>query len=121
MPDATLREARTTTKRVARTFSLACRLLPRHLRDDVYRLYLVFRTLDDLVDDGHPHAHARVGAVEAWCDGDPGRRTREVAMLDALARRYALPRDALRDFCAGMRFDLAAGTCTGEDDLDRYC
>src|SRR5215213_4747682 len=104
-------EARATTRSVARTFSLACRLLPRAVRDDVYRLYLVFRTLDDLVDDGHPHAEARVAAVEAWCDGARGRRTREVAMLAALDRRHRIPRDALRDFCAGMRFDLAAGTC----------
>ena len=44
-----LLEARETTRRVARTFSAACRLLPRGLRDDVYLLYLVFRTLDDLV------------------------------------------------------------------------
>ena len=47
---AVLHEARDTTRRVARTFALACRLLPRPLRDDVYLLYLVFRTLDDLVD-----------------------------------------------------------------------
>ena len=26
------------------------------MRDDVYRLYLVFRTLDDLVDEGEPGA-----------------------------------------------------------------
>ena len=66
-------EARDTTRRVARTFSLACRMLPRAIRDDVYLLYLVFRTLDDLVDEGAPAVvAARVGAVEAWCDGLPG-------------------------------------------------
>jgi len=57
-----LAEARATTNRVARTFSIACRLLPRELRDDVYLLYLVFRTLDDLVDDGMPEASARIAA-----------------------------------------------------------
>ena len=46
-----LAEARATTNRVARTFALACRLLPRAIRADVYRLYVVFRALDDLVDD----------------------------------------------------------------------
>ena len=59
---ATLVEARDTTRRVARTFALACRMLPRDLRDDVYLLYLVFRTLDDLVDEGRPAAPARVAA-----------------------------------------------------------
>ncbi len=57
-------EARDTTNRVARTFSIATRLLPRDVRDDVYCLYLVFRTLDDLVDDGLPEAEERVAAVE---------------------------------------------------------
>ena len=64
--DATLSMARDTTRRVARTFALACRLLPRSVRDDVYRLYLVFRVLDDLVDFGDPAANERVAAVEAW-------------------------------------------------------
>src|SRR3712207_8187923 len=102
MPDATLREARTTTKRVARTFSLACRLLPRHLRDDVYRLYLVFRTLDDLVDEHRPEAAERLTAVEDWCAGAPPRSP-ETAILADLDARHDLPRDALADFCRGMR------------------
>ena len=64
-----LTEARLTTRRVARTFALACRLLPREVRDDVYLLYLVFRTLDDLVDDGIPGAAEHVAAVTAWARG----------------------------------------------------
>ena len=70
-----LAEARATTRRVARTFALACRLLPRDVRDDVYLLYLVFRTLDDLVDEDEPGAAARVAAVEAWARGRAGDRT----------------------------------------------
>ncbi len=120
MTDAVLLEARDTTRRVARTFSLACRLLPRGVRDDVYRLYLVFRTLDDLVDEGRSEAEARVAAVERWCDGAPVISP-EVAILDDLARRHPLPRHALRDFCAGMRFDLERGENRTEADLDTYC
>ncbi len=119
-PDPVLLEARTTTKRVARTFALACRLLPRAQRDDVYRLYLVFRTLDDLVDDGDPAAAERVGAVEAWCrDGSVG--SREAAVLASLAERHPLPRDALRDFCRGMRDDLGGTAIATEDALEVYC
>jgi phytoene synthase len=114
-------EARATTRELARTFSLACRLLPRALRDDVYLLYLVFRTLDDLVDDGARDAAARVAAVEAWCERRPGERTREVAVLDGLARRHPLPRAALREFCHGMRQDLAAERFPTEADVDAYC
>jgi phytoene synthase len=117
---AGLTEARATTKRVARTFALACKLLPRDVRDDVYLLYLVFRTLDDLVDDGDPHAAARLDAVEAWCAGEPARSP-EVALLAGLARRHPLPRRALADFCLGMRHDLRGAPIETEAELDVYC
>lgn len=120
MPDVDLLEARETTKRAARTFSLACRLLPRDVRDDVYLLYLVFRTLDDAVDEGEPDADERLAAVEAWAAGEPAA-SREVRVLDALAARHPLPRDAFADFCRGMRDDLEAVPIETEDDLDRYC
>lgn len=118
--DVALTQARATTKRVARTFALACRLLPRELRDDVYRLYLVFRTLDDLVDGGDPRAAGRLAAVEAWCAGRPASSP-EVRLLMALDRRRPLPRHALADFCAGMRHDLTRARIETETDLDVYC
>ena len=118
--DPRLLEARATTKRVARTFALACRLLPRSLRDDVYLLYLVFRTLDDLVDTGDPDAPARLDAVEAWSAGEPAD-SRETRLLSELERRHPLPRYALADFCKGMRDDLAGATIATETELDVYC
>ncbi len=118
---STLVLARSTTNRVARTFSLACRLLPRGVRDDVYLLYLVFRTLDDLVDEGRPDAPERVGAVEAWAAGEPAEPTLEVRILESLATRHDLPRQALSDFCAGMRQDLVGADFLTEADVDRYC
>jgi 15-cis-phytoene synthase len=118
--DLGLTEARATTKRVARTFALAARLLPRSLRDDVYRLYLVFRTLDDLVDTGDPHAARRLAEVEAWCAGGPAS-SREVRLLADLARRRPLPRNVIADFCAGMRHDLEGARIGSETDLDIYC
>ena len=74
-PDPILAEARDTTRRVARTFSLACRLLPRDVRDDVYRLYLVFRTLDDLVDFGDPRATRE--AISVLASSAPATRWRK--------------------------------------------
>lgn len=118
--DDALLEARATTQRVARTFSLACRLLPRGIRDDVYRLYFVFRTLDDLVDDGVPQAEAHVAAVEAWCAG-ARPSTPETRLLADLGTRHDLPRTALADFCAGMRDDLCGRPIETETELDRYC
>jgi phytoene synthase len=120
-PPPSVAQARATTNRVARTFAIACRLLPRGLRDDVYLLYLVFRTLDDLVDDGRPEAEARIEAVEAWAARDLGPATPETATLSALAARHPLPRDAVADFCAGMRQDLAEETFPTQGDVDRYC
>jgi phytoene synthase len=114
-------EARSTTQRVARTFSIACRLLPRSVRDDVYLLYLLFRTVDDLVDDGAPDAQERVAAIEAWADGALAPATSEVALLGTLGQRHRLPREPFADFCAGMRHDLAGATLATEADVDRYC
>lgn len=139
---ALLPEARATIERVARTFALAARLLPRAVREDVDLLYLVLRTLDDLVDlegsrDGGPRtadAEARLAAVEAWAHGGAPATssgamegsempvTRETRILDDLVRRHpALPRDAIGDFTAGMRQDLAGPRITTEGELDIYC
>ena len=118
--DATVAEARRTTRRVARTFAVACRMLPRHVRDDVYLLYLVFRTLDDLVDERDPAAEMRVAAVEAWARSGEAASP-EARILDALARRRALPREPFLEFCRGMRDDLERAPVPTEADLDRYC
>lgn len=114
-------EARVVMARVARTFDLATRLLPPEVRTDVRRLYLVLRTLDDLVDHGSPDAGARLAAVEAWAGGEAADG-REAELLADLARRHpSLPRDAVADFCAGMRADLAGPRHATAADLDRYC
>ncbi len=118
--DAVLLEARGTTRRVARTFALACRLLPGDVRDDVYRLYLVFRWLDDLVDEDDPRAATAIAAVEEWV-ADGRVRGREAGVLAELDRRHGLPRDALGDFCLGMRDDLEGASLDTEDELDQYC
>jgi len=80
----------------------------------------VFRTLDDLVDEGDPGAAAALTAVDAWCQAGTVA-TRETAVLADLARRYALPRAALQDFCEGMRDDLDGRHPQTEADLDLYC
>lgn len=120
-PTDVLDEARRTTRRVARTFSIACRLLPGDVRDDVYLLYLVFRTLDDLTDTADAAAEHRIAAVERWALGAAHPATPETEILTELASRHDLPRDALGDFCAGMRFDLAGGRPATEAEADLYC
>jgi 15-cis-phytoene synthase len=117
---AAVAEARATTQRVARTFAIACRLLPPRVRDDVYLLYLVFRTLDDLVDDGDARAWERLTLVEAWCEDDVVASP-EAAILAHLDRRHPIPRDAMIDFCRGMWSDLANAPMITEADVDTYC
>lgn len=118
--DSYLPEAEEVMQNAARTFSLAARLLPATLRDDVVLLYLVLRTLDDLVDEQSPDADAAVAAVETWLVTDE-TSTRETVILADLTTRYGLPRPALVAFLQGMRDDLATPAIETEGDLDVYC
>lgn len=118
--DAYLPEAEEVMQNVARTFSLAAKLLPAVVRDDVVLLYLVLRTLDDLVDEQRPEAADAVGAVETWLvTGET--TTRETVILQDLADRHPLPRPALAAFLQGMRDDLSPPVIETEADLDVYC
>ena len=129
---ALLPEARQTINRVARSFSLAAQLLPNQIRNDVELLYLVLRTLDDLVDvdvraggSTRDAAERRIAAAEAWASGETdgtAAASRELVILDDLARRHPdLPRDAVRDFLAGMRADLAGPRIATNENAAHYC
>ena len=118
--DAYLPEAQEVMTGAARTFSLAARLLPATVRDDVVLLYLVLRTLDDLVDERSPDAAAAIAAVELWLVTDEPT-SRETTILADLSDRYGLPRPALVAFLQGMRDDLEPPRIETEGDLDVYC
>jgi phytoene synthase len=118
--DSYLPEAQEVMENAARTFSLAARLLPATVRDDVVLLYLVLRTLDDLVDERSPEAAAAIAAVETWLvTGETS--SRETTILADLTERYGLPRPALVAFLQGMRDDLEPPQIETEGDLDVYC
>ena len=115
-----LLEAVATTRHHAHTFALATRLLPRPLRNDVYLLYMVCRTLDDLVDEHHPEAATRLRQVAAWADGR-APLGREERILDDLFGRYpGMPREAIADFCDGQAYDLRPVRMENEAELDTY-
>ncbi len=114
-----LPEAEQVMQSVSRTFSVAARLLPTAIRDDVVLLYLVLRTIDDLVDDGDDGAAGAVGALESWI-GTGEVTSRETAILQDLSCRHRLPRGAMAAFARGMRDDLAGPDIRTEDDLDVY-
>jgi phytoene/squalene synthetase len=102
------------------TFAPGLPLLPQDIRADIQRLYHLLRTLDDLVDDDHPHAEQRVDAVERWARNEHAD-TYETRILNELSRRHTLPKQAFLDFCRGMRHDIARAVIHTEDDLELYC
>lgn len=109
------------TNSVARTFSLAIRFLPVPVRNDVYLLYLVVRTLDDLVDTQRPEARNRIEQVVDWAKGGGASAGREEAILEYLFEKYpAMPRDAVTDFCIGQLAELTDTCFETEDDLDLH-
>jgi phytoene synthase len=128
---ALLPEAQATINRVARSFALAARFLPREVRDDINLLYLALRRLDDLVDLEAPSGSAqradaqqRLAAIRTWLStgavaeagGD------ELAIFVDLQRRTpALPTDAIGAFLDGMESDLAGPVMESDANLDLYC
>ncbi len=102
------------------TFAPALRCLPAPVRADVECLYRVLRTLDDLVDEDDPSASERVQAVERWARREAAVSP-ETRALGGLHRRRPFTREALLDFCAGMRHDIARASVEDEHDFERYC
>ena len=128
---ALLPEAQATINRVARSFALAARFLPREVRDDINLLYLALRRLDDLVDLEAPSgstqradAQQRLAAIRTWLnsgaiEADGGE---ELAIFVDLQRRTpSLPIDAIGAFLDGMESDLAGPVMESDADLDHYC
>jgi 15-cis-phytoene synthase len=107
------------------TFTPGLALLSGELKADVQSLYRVLRSLDDLVDEDDPQAARRVGAVEVWArggeDSPDDADTPETRALGDLARRHQLPRQALLEFCAGMRHDMARASIEDDEEFERYC
>ena len=102
------------------TLAPGLRLLPDNIRTDVYRLYDVLRRLDDLVDKDRPEAAHHLAAVEDWVR-QTHTSTYETRVLTELSQRHELPKQALLEFCRGMRHDIARTTIDTEGDLELYC
>ena len=138
-PDASVREAeaidacRAQTRRLARSFHHAMRLTPEPGFSGLCVVYAWMHAADEIADGPAPPGSDRRAAAERFW-----RRTEEVldgadrtgcppgdaALWPALAwaaRRFALPRDALRGVVDGQLADLAFTQPVTEAELDRYC
>jgi phytoene synthase len=104
----------------ASTFSAGLQLLPSHLGRDARALYLLLRTIDDLVDERDPEARSRVRAMERWTRG-AAPESPETRTLESLSERYEISPLAVGEFCEGMRHDLNHARIETEADLERYC
>jgi phytoene synthase len=104
----------------ASTFSAGLQLLPSHLRRDARALYLLLRTIDDLVDEHDPEARSRVQAMERWARG-AAPESPETRTLENLSDRYPISPAAISEFCEGMRNDLESAPIETEADLEHYC
>ena len=128
---ALLPEAQATINRVARSFALAARFLPRDVRDDINLLYLALRRLDDLVDLEAPSGSAqradaqqRLAAIRTWLNTgtiDQAGGDDLAIFVDLQRRTPALPTDAISAFLDGMESDLAGPVMESDADLDLYC
>jgi phytoene synthase len=128
---ALLPEAQATINRVARSFALAARFLPRQVRDDINLLYLALRRLDDLVDLEAPSGSAqradavrRLAAIRTWLSSgaiDTAAGDELAIFVDLQRRTPRLPTDAIGAFLDGMEGDLAGPTMESDADLDLYC
>jgi phytoene synthase len=128
---ALLPEAQATINRVARSFSLAARFLPRQVRDDINLLYLALRRLDDLVDLEAPSGSAqradaqrRIAAIRTWLSTsviDAAGGDELAIFVDLQRRTPTLPIDAIGAFLDGMEGDLSGPVMESDADLDLYC
>jgi 15-cis-phytoene synthase len=128
---ALLPEAQATINRVARSFALAARFLPREVRDDINLLYLALRRLDDLVDLEAPSdsaqradAQRRISAIRIWLSTsviDAAGGDELAIFVDLQHRSPTLPIDAIGAFLDGMEGDLAGPVMERDADLDLYC
>ncbi len=110
----------------SRSFSLAARLLPANVREDVETLYAWCRWCDDAVDQAPSVEAARNRLqllredVERIYQGEPPSHPAS-KWLASLVHRYQIPRELPLDLLAGMATDLDDPSLTTVDDLLLYC
>ncbi|MDQ0708798.1 phytoene synthase [Arthrobacter woluwensis] len=111
-------------RRYSTSFSLACRLLPRPVRQDIANVYALVRLADEVVDGAAAHAGFTAEEVLACLDGleretllalDCGYSANPVVHAFAgTARRTGIDPSLVTPFFASMRRDCVAAPHTAE-------
>jgi 15-cis-phytoene synthase len=125
------REAVAACRRVleekSKSFSLAAKLLPSALRDEIAVVYAYCRHVDDAID-GVP-ADAREAALvtlraeldAVYGDAAPIQENAMLVAFAEVARSRALPRRYCEELLAGMEMDVLGQRYETLDDLLLYC
>ncbi|MDG2220862.1 MAG: phytoene/squalene synthase family protein [Rubripirellula sp.] len=110
----------------SRSFSFASCLLPRHIRDDVRKLYAWCRWCDDAVDSASTLAEAKIRLETLQADVDRIYRGEQVRhrssqWLAELVDRHGIRKDYPVALLDAMAMDLELGQIQSERELLRYC
>jgi phytoene synthase len=114
------------SRREARNFHHAFRLLPAERRRSMCALYAFMRRSDDLADDDAP-ANQKAEALTAWrAELDAALDGRESSWpgFPALAetvRRFSIPPALLHEVLDGVEMDLSPRRFADFDELAGYC
>ena len=122
-----LEEAREVTRRHARSFHFASKLLPRERRDAACTLYAFCRSADDAVDEAEDldlaerrarleHLRFRLDRVyrqRPTCDVD--------AALASVVAKHDIPREPFERLLEGLELDLSPIRLRTSGELLRYC
>ncbi len=108
----------------SRSFSLAARLLPAEIRDDVITLYAFCRTIDDLIDDADDdNRKLRLVEAQRMVDAVYDTATIHDPVLSEFRRiveRHRIPRSYPDALVAGMAMDTHGYFYATQSDLLLY-
>lgn len=108
--DAQLSRSKAIQRRTGRTFHIATRLLPQHIRHPTYVLYAFFRLADQVVDDPHPAPpDLQRAELTRIREAALGQRETDDPVLEAFAevrKRNGIPDREVEAFIGAMLDDV---------------
>ena len=109
----------------SKSFALAARLLPPGVADDAAVVYAFCRRADDCIDLARPSvrplalAMLRAEVASVWSGA--AQDLPQLAALQEVAQRRAIPRDYFDELLDGMEMDVQGASYSSLADLLLYC
>ncbi|BBM85308.1 phytoene/squalene synthase family protein [Candidatus Uabimicrobium amorphum] len=118
----------------SKSFSLASKFFPKHLRNDIHILYAWCRYCDDKIDNqilGHSNSQKEISTKEVlqniyhrtFQNLDVSITSPENIFehFSVLVGKYNIPHKYIRDFLMGMKSDVDGKSYHSTEDLIEYC